>query len=135
MEQTRKTSEEIICPISKGQLLEHCQGQRDLTSSVIEAFPEDKLFEFNVGGMRSFGVMCMELLAVSAPSAKGFTTGEREASDEHSLVVQDKKHLLEAWDFNTLGFNKWFPQISDPHFQEVIKAFNTYEGEVCSSLL
>ncbi len=135
MEEMKEKSEKASCPITKDQLLDHWQGHRALTRRAIEAFPEEKLFEFSLGGMRTFGDMCMELLAMAAPSAKGFATGEWEEFDEHSLKVKDKKHLLEAWDANTQGINKWFPQIPDSHFQEVIKAFNTYEGEVYSSLM
>ena len=35
-------------------LLKNWQGHRRLTRRVIEAFPEDKLFEFSIGGMRPF---------------------------------------------------------------------------------
>ncbi len=37
------------------QVLHHWQGHRELTRRTIEAFPEDKLFTFSVGGMRTFG--------------------------------------------------------------------------------
>ncbi len=43
--------------ISAGTLLAHWQGHRRLTRRVIEAFPEDKLFSFSVGGMRPFSAM------------------------------------------------------------------------------
>ncbi|WP_114750850.1 DinB family protein [Pleomorphovibrio marinus] len=121
--------------ISPNQMLEHWQGHRALTRRVIEAFPEDKLFSFSLGGMRSFGDMAQELLAMAEPSAKGFATGEWEELDEASLKEKSKDKLLEAWDRHTAGINKWFPQIPVEHFQQVIKAFNTYEGEVYSSLL
>ena len=40
--------------ISPADLLHHWQGHRRLTRRVIEAFPEDKLFSFSVGGMPPF---------------------------------------------------------------------------------
>ena len=40
--------------ITAEELLEHWQGHRRLTRRVIEAFPDDQLFSFAVGGMRPF---------------------------------------------------------------------------------
>ena len=37
--------------ISTDALLEHWRGHRRLTRRVIEAFPEDQLFTFSIGGM------------------------------------------------------------------------------------
>jgi len=41
------------------QLLEHWQGHRSLTRRVIEAFPDDKLFTYTVGGMRPFSELAL----------------------------------------------------------------------------
>ncbi len=38
-----------------------------VTRRVIDAFPDDKLFSFSVGGMRSFGVLAMEMVAMAVP--------------------------------------------------------------------
>ena len=35
-------------------LLDHWQGHRRVTRRVIEAFPEDALFNYSIGGMRPF---------------------------------------------------------------------------------
>ena len=40
--------------LTTAEFLEHWQGHRNLTRKVIEAFPEKELFEFSIGGMRSF---------------------------------------------------------------------------------
>ena len=40
--------------ITAEQLLEHWQGHRRLTRRAIEAFPEDKLFSYSIGGMRLY---------------------------------------------------------------------------------
>ena len=48
--------------ISAEALLAHWQGHRRLTRRVIEAFPEDKLFDFSLGGMRPFSEMAMEFV-------------------------------------------------------------------------
>ncbi|MDZ4793126.1 MAG: hypothetical protein SGI83_02510 [Bacteroidota bacterium] len=38
--------------ISPESLLKHWQSHRSLTHKTIEAFPEDQLFTYSVGGMR-----------------------------------------------------------------------------------
>ncbi len=44
----------------------HWQGHRGLTRRVIDAFPEKELFEFSIGGMRTFAAMAMELSVIAA---------------------------------------------------------------------
>ena len=46
-----RTSATIVNP---EEFLNHWQGHRRVTRRVIEAFPEDKLFNYSVGGMRPF---------------------------------------------------------------------------------
>src|SRR5690606_21743506 len=65
--------------LSPEALLEHWQGHRRLTRRVIEAFPEDELFSFTIGSMRTFGEIARELLAMAAPMACGVATGEWES--------------------------------------------------------
>jgi hypothetical protein len=55
-------------------LLQHWQGHRRLTRRVIEAFPEDQLFSFSIGGMRTFGAMSLELIGIAAPMVRGIMT-------------------------------------------------------------
>ena len=40
--------------INAQELLKHWQGHRGLTRKTIEAFPDDKLFTYSIGGMRPF---------------------------------------------------------------------------------
>ena len=49
--------------ISAPALLMYWQGHRRLTRRVIEAFPDDKLFSFSIGGMRPFGALALEMIA------------------------------------------------------------------------
>ena len=60
-----ETSATVLTP---GALLDHWQGHRRLTRRVIEAFPEDKLFSFSLGGMRPFSEMVMEFLTMASRS-------------------------------------------------------------------
>ncbi len=60
MENAVVKNQEVV--ISANQLLDQWQGHRRLTRRVIEAFPEDKLFNYSIGGMRSFSVLAMEMI-------------------------------------------------------------------------
>ncbi|HEX5229945.1 MAG TPA: hypothetical protein VFW44_19670 [Bryobacteraceae bacterium] len=85
-------------------LLAHWQGHRRLTRRVIEAFPEDKLFSFSVGGMRPFGELAMEMLTMAVPMAKGVATGEWATTRDRG--PKPKQELLRMWDENTDQLNR-----------------------------
>ena len=53
--------------ITPDALLAHWQGHRRLTRRVIDAFPDDQLFTFSVGGMRPFGALALEMLTMAVP--------------------------------------------------------------------
>ena len=53
--------------ITPDALLAHWQGHRRLTRRIIDAFPDDQLFTFSIGGMRSFGEMAMEIVTMGVP--------------------------------------------------------------------
>ena len=57
-------------------LLSHWQGHRRLTRRVIDAFPEDQLFTFSVGGMRPFGMLALEMLSMAVPMVRGAASGD-----------------------------------------------------------
>ena len=56
-------------------LLAHWQGHRRLTRRVLDAFPDDKLFTFSVGGMRPFGALALEMLTMAVPMVQGAVSG------------------------------------------------------------
>ena len=68
--------------ITPDGLLSHWQAHRRLTRRVIEAFPEDKLFTFSVGGMRPFGALAMEMITMAVPmvTARSQATGTLRAA-------------------------------------------------------
>jgi hypothetical protein len=53
--------------ITPEALLIHSQGHRRLTRRVIDAFPDDTLFTFSVGGMRTFGALALEMITIAVP--------------------------------------------------------------------
>ena len=122
---TLSPSASVITPDA---LLEHWQGHRRLTRRVIEAFPEDQLFTFSVGGMRPFGALAMEMISMAVPMLRGIITGAGE--QVMSRDPRPKKEVLRLWDESTEQIDALWPQIPPARFQETAKAFGQYEGRV-----
>ena len=121
--------------ISSKDLLAHWQGHRGLTRRLIEAFPEKELFEFSIGGMRPFGKIIMELLAIGAPGVKEIAEGTVQQLNEDLEQADTKEKILALWDEATATIDQYWAQIPDERFQEKIMAFGQYEGTVQSTVL
>jgi uncharacterized damage-inducible protein DinB len=119
--------------ISAEALLEHWQGHRRVTRRVIEAFPEDKLFQYSVGGMRPFSELAMEFLKMAVPIAHGVATGEWKESK--LAAATSKAELLEMWDQATAELNEVFPTIPFERFAAVDKAFGQWESSGINTIL
>jgi uncharacterized damage-inducible protein DinB len=119
--------------IAPDAFLQHWQGHRRLTRRVIEAFPEDKLFEFSIGGMRPFGALALEMLAVGVPMLRGIVSGTWET--DFNRDPRPKSEILRAWDEHTTEMDALWAKIQPPRFQETMKAFGQYEGKVHDLLL
>jgi uncharacterized damage-inducible protein DinB len=114
------------CFISTDALLDHWQGHRRLTRRLIEAFPADHLFTYAVDGMRTFGEMTQELLAMAAPMAQGLATDDWEEFGVES--VDSKEELLRLWDESTGEIDEFWARIPAQRFQETITSFGQYTG-------
>jgi len=126
--------------ISTDNFLEHWLGHRRLTRRVIEAFPEDKLFTFSIGGMRPFGALTLELIAIAADGMEGCVTGvwHDQAETERRDAARKpatRADLLQLWDAATAEVETRWPQIAPARFQEMDKAFGLYEGTIYSTIL
>jgi uncharacterized damage-inducible protein DinB len=119
--------------ITSDALLLHWQGHRRLTRRVIAAFPDDKLFTFSVGGMRSFGTLALEMLTMAVPMVQGAVSGEWSTSD--SREARPKAEVLRLWDEQTERLNTLWAQIPPERFQETITAFGQYTGILHDLLL
>ncbi|HEX6901672.1 MAG TPA: DinB family protein [Thermoanaerobaculia bacterium] len=119
--------------ITPEELLNHWQGHRRLTRRLIEAFPEEELFRFSIGGMRTFGAMVMEMLSMALPMAQGIVTEEWATSFERD--PKPKAEILRLWDESTEKINALWPQIPAERFQETTTAFGQYPGKVHDLLL
>jgi len=107
-------------------LLQNWQGHRRLTRGVIEAFPEDKLFHFSVGGMRPFAEMAWEFIRMAVPIVEGVATGKWKEFNSGSKPAS-KAEILLLWDLQTAQLNELFPTIPAHRFSEVDKAFGQWE--------
>jgi uncharacterized damage-inducible protein DinB len=106
-------------------VLKHWQGHRRLTRKTIDAFPEDKLFQFSVGGMRPFGEMAWEFIRMAVPIVEGVSTGKWE--EFKAPKPGTKSELLQLWDAQTAELDEKFPKIPEHRFSEVDKAFGQWE--------
>lgn len=120
--------------INKDELLSHWLGHRTLTKKVIEAFPEDQLFTFSIGGMRTFAEILQELLAIAGPGLKEIVTGVTRPLEEKIIEATSKAKFLKLWDQETDHIIAYWQQIPAEQFQHKIKTFGQYEGTIISSI-
>jgi len=120
--------------LTNEELLNHWQGHRALTRRVIEAFPEKELFEFSIGGMRTFADLVKELLSIAVPGLEGIVNSSTE-SYNHNLPLNTKAELLNAWDEATPKINDLFMQISEDRFKEDFNLFGEYKFPVIQNIL
>jgi uncharacterized damage-inducible protein DinB len=120
------TATATVSVLSAEDVLKNWQGHRALTRKTIEAFPEDKLFSFSVGGMRPFGEMATEFIRMAVPIVDGVATGKWV--EYAGAKPTTKREILEIWDAQTQEINEKFPTIPPHRFAEVDKAFGQWEA-------
>jgi uncharacterized damage-inducible protein DinB len=118
---------------SAGEMLANWLGNKRLTRRVIEAFPEQELFEFSVGGMRPFAELTHELLRISEPTVRGVATGTWGAF-ETGEMPSTKADLLRHWDESVAAVERLWPTIPASRFSEPDKAFGEHEATGYGSL-
>ncbi|MCR8556749.1 DinB family protein [Mucilaginibacter sp. BJC16-A38] len=121
-------------------ILNHWQGHRRLTRQVIEAFPEDKLFNYSIGEMRSFGMMVKEIIGIADAGLQELFQDEPtpvEKISQHSgtTMACTKDEILSLWDDVTYKIDTLWPLIPQQRFQEVMLAFGAYEGVTSDIIL
>jgi uncharacterized damage-inducible protein DinB len=125
--------------VTPAAFLQHWQGHRQLTRRVIEAFPENELFQFSVGGMRPFSELALELITIAPAGMQGLATGVWQQAGElfhHSDAVKPttKDELLRLWDLVTEQINTLWPTVAPERWQEIDLAFGMYEGPMYSQV-
>ena len=121
-------------------MLAHWQGHRRLTRRIIEAFPEQELFTYAVGGMRPFSAMAIEMIGMCSAGIQGVATRDWPSITtlpQHAKegVPATKADLLAMWDATTETINAAWPRIPAGRFEEMDKAFGQYEGRVLDLFL
>jgi uncharacterized damage-inducible protein DinB len=104
-----------------------------LTRQLIEVFPEDGLFEYSIGGMRTFGMMVKEIIGIA-------DSGLQELFQDAPIPVKKinqnlatataftKEEVLNLWDDVTHKINTLWLLIPKQRFHEVMLVYGTYEG-------
>lgn len=133
------TATAIATVITPAELLQHWQGLRRLSRRVIDAFPEQELLSFSIGGMRPFAALAQEMIDLAANGLRGIVTGQWSALDEHHSAgagpATSKEELLRRWDDATAVIEELWPRLSLERFHETVLAFGQYEGSVYSTFL
>ena len=136
-EQEIETAQPII---TSSELLDSWLGHRRVTRRLIEAFPEDSLFHYNIGGMRTFAHMAKEIMGVTAAGVKGIITGDWAFPPEldynaEKQLINTKAELLAEWDKVTDVLTTYWAQITPERFRENVVVFGFYANTVYNSLL
>lgn len=116
-------------------LLEHWQAHRRLTRRVIEAFPEEELFGFSAGGMRTFAQLATEMLQMIEPTLKGVLEHSWEAGGYGQPGPTTKAGLLAAWDAADRALADAWPRIPAERFQQTDNAFGLWTAPIVTTLM
>lgn len=122
------TTENTVTILSSEEILQNWQGHRGLTRRVIEAFPEKELFEFSIGGMRTFSEITKELLAIAVPGLTQIARDKEMELEEKREELKTKQDLLNAWDQSTDEINALWKLIQPERFREEINLFGQYNN-------
>jgi len=125
---------------TSGSILNHWQGHRRLTRQVIEAFPENELFDYSIGGMRSFGMMAKEIIGIADSGLQELFEDapipvEKIGQNSGTAQACTKDEILSLWDDVTYKIDTLWPLIPQQRFQEVMLAFGAYEGVTSDIIL
>lgn len=136
MESTMQATQAII---PAEALLAHWKGHRGLTRRTIEAFPEDQLFSYSIGGMRSFADLAQEMLDLCEHGIIGMATDKWTMMPDLPHISgtgkpQTKAALLERWDKADAILEQYWPQISAERFNETVRIFGQFENTVYGSM-
>ena len=132
MSETQNATAPFITPEA---MLKHWQGHRRLTRRVIEAFPEDQLHTFSIGGMRTFGQLAQELLSMAEPMMRGVVTGQWEWSSPEDRKPLSKAEILEGWDRSTAELDRLWTEVAPERFLETETAFGQFTDALHNLIL
>ncbi len=101
---------------------------------MIEAFPESELFNYTIGGMRTYAQLAAEMIGMGVPTMVGITSRKWPDSGSGEKPTT-KADLLRVWDESTAEIDRLWAEIPAERFQEVDKAFGQWEMPIYGLLL
>lgn len=120
--------------LTKEALLKHWLGHRALTRRVIEAFPEQDLFHFSLGGMRTFSALAQEMIAIAEPGLRAIVAREAIPYEEKT-VLATKADLLRKWDEDAQAIASLYIQIPEEDFHVNFNLFGEYDFPIIENIL
>jgi uncharacterized damage-inducible protein DinB len=135
-----ETTNTDVAVITANELLKHWQGHRKLSRKVLDAFPENDLFGFSIGGMRTYAGLAKEMIGLASGGINGVVTGDWSTKPELDYFnptadIKSKAELLAAWDEVTEQLDTLWSQIAEDHFTDTVKAFGQFENTVIGTIL
>jgi uncharacterized damage-inducible protein DinB len=115
-------------------LIQQWKGHRNLTRKVIEAFPEQALFEYKVEGMRSFADMVKEIISLDAPGIRSILA-DKPTPYNHDLPYHTKSALLAAWDESSQAIDELLVQLAPSRFFEDFNLFGEYNFPIIENIM
>jgi uncharacterized damage-inducible protein DinB len=119
--------------VSADALRQHWQGHRRLTRRIIDAFPDEALFDYTIGGMRPFAALAKEFLTMAIPTLQGVITGQWTWGG--GSEPKTKGDILAQWDETTAEIDRLWPTIPQGRFQEVDTAFGQWKMPMHAMIL
>ncbi len=123
-----------VTMLTADQFLAHYQGHRRLTRKTIALFPADQFTTFSVGGMRPYGGIVKEMLAMGGPMIKAFATDEWGVWDNDTTPVSQADALAQ-WDEGTALIDQHWAGLVDRGFDREVVLYGQWPGKVSSHLL
>lgn len=121
--------------ITAEELKDHWQAHRLLTRRVIDGFPEDELFRFSIGGMRTFAELAREMIWMCGAGIHGIARDRWDTEDRSDdAAPRTKSELLGAWDRVTRDIDTLWPEIPPDRFRATATAFGQFDGHVWAHL-
>lgn len=120
--------------LSKAEFLTHWLGHRTLTRRTIDKFPETELFNYSIGGMRTFADLVKELISIAEPGLRGIVQ-QKEEPYNHDMGITTKEALLAKWDEDTPKIIELYNQIPEEDFHKEYNLFGEYKFPIYSNLL
>ncbi len=120
--------------IHPSELLIHWQGHRARTRRVIEAFPQEALYNHCIGSLRPFSEMVQDLVTISTLAVHTIVPATRTNRPHMIALNHTKARLLSLWDETTLLINENWDELSLERFHETIPFWSLNECKVYEAI-